>query len=170
MHSAKQSKSYQWIGKQGNGPLIVIPESKLESWTGREGDDLERARSSDDYLSFVEVAGGDALVLGDEPFETTWLPTPSSGGGMLVRRLWSKSASDALDAARTIDADMWSFEDGVLEIPSGRLVLFDAARPGHSPRTSIMIELEPGRYAIATGDAEPDEETCVMVHRLFPIV
>lgn len=169
MFSLNKRHRFEWVGRHGGGPLIAVPSSRLESWSGRHGDDLDRARSSDHYLSFVEVDGESALVLGDEPFDTTWLPTPASGGGMFVRRLWSNSARDAIEAAHGISVVDWSFEEGALDVTSGKLVLFDAARAGDALRSSVTIDLAPGRYAIATADAAPDEDTCIMAHRLLPI-
>ncbi len=158
-----------WIGRKSDGPLIVIGESIADAWTGHHGEDLERAKAIEDYLAVVPVGESEALVLGDEPFETTWVPLPRSGGGMFVRRLWSNTPDDALRAARGIGPDEWTFAT-FMDVRADRLLLFDAARPGTETAAAIVIDLPRGKYAISTADAQPDDETCVMAHRLLPIV
>jgi hypothetical protein len=169
MLKAQKSGEFKWIGRKSSGPLIVIDEGAAGSWTGKDGQDHERAKAVDHYIGFVDFGAARAIVLGDDPFDTTWVPTPSSGGGMFVRRLWSDTPEDALDAARAIAADAWTFEEKLFEVSSGAVLLFDSARPGSAPRSVVRIALPPGRYAIATADAEPNEDTCVMAHRLLPL-
>jgi hypothetical protein len=169
MFRVRKSNELKWVGGKSAGPLIVVGEHVADTWTGEFGDDHDRARAVDHYLGLLLVNDSDALVLGDDPFETTWVPLPSSGGGMFVRRLWSDTHQTALRAAHAIPPEAWSFEERPIEVDSGPLLLFDSARPGHAPRSVIRIQLPAGKYAIATADAEPDESTCVMAHRLLPI-
>lgn len=72
-----------WVTSAG-GPLILIPESACHHWGGAprtypddEGD-YGRACEVDGYVGLIDVGAAQALVLGDMPARTTFLPSTTS--------------------------------------------------------------------------------------------
>ncbi|MFE6486320.1 Imm21 family immunity protein, partial [Streptomyces sp. NPDC057757] len=67
----------EWV-ESGGGPLIAIPEIVLPFWSGADGDemysDYDRACDVDGSIGLVPVGDTRALVLGDEPASTSFLP------------------------------------------------------------------------------------------------
>lgn len=88
--------------ESGGGPLIVVPEQELAVWRGADEDDYGRACDVDGYIGLVRVGGSDALVLGDDPASTAYLPAH----GAFVRWCAADSEADVLDgveaALRTV--------------------------------------------------------------------
>jgi hypothetical protein len=84
-----------WVTSAG-GPLILIPQSVCHQWGGAprtypddEGD-YGRACGVDGYLGLIDVGAAQALVLGDMPARTMFIPQHN----VLVREI----AGDADDA------------------------------------------------------------------------
>ncbi|MGI5148125.1 Imm21 family immunity protein [Plantactinospora sp. CA-294935] len=76
------SLHYTWVSSAG-GPLLVAPQSALSLWTGvdstdeslESSGDCDRACAIDGYVGVVAIGQRQALVLGDEPAPTTYLPS-----------------------------------------------------------------------------------------------
>jgi hypothetical protein len=177
------SSSLRWVESNG-GPLLLLPEMLLPSWTGSDeppvwrnikakfrfnpdgrATDYDRACDVHDFVGVIEVGDGTGLVLGDEPLATTWWP--SIDGGFLVR--WDFGDSDeAVRAhlARLESAGPW--EPGpTFECSRGPLILFDSADPGLDPLNErLTIELKPGKYLLGTCHHKPDSQTSLRLHRL----
>ncbi|MDX3771767.1 MULTISPECIES: Imm21 family immunity protein [unclassified Streptomyces] len=65
--------SLTWLETEG-GPFIVVPRSALVHWLGTEGD-YDRACEVMDLVGVLALPdGAEALVLGDEPLSTAYLP------------------------------------------------------------------------------------------------
>ncbi|MCX4976307.1 MULTISPECIES: immunity 21 family protein [unclassified Streptomyces] len=151
----------EWV-ESGGGPLIVIPEVVLPFWSGADGDetssDYDRACDVDGYIGLVPVGDTRALVLGDEPASTAFLPEH----GTFVRWCAADSEDELLAIVpAALEAAVW--EPEVHWNVPGPVVLFDAAWPGsESKRTDhLKLALEPGRYAVRATYAEPGPETWV---------
>ncbi|MEW2168108.1 immunity 21 family protein [Streptomyces sp. NPDC007084] len=155
----------EWV-ESGGGPLIAIPEAVLPFWSGADGDDMssdyDRACDVEGFVGLVPVGDSRALVLGDEPASTTYLPEH----GAFVR--WSAAESEdellALVPA-ALAAAVW--EPEVTWNVPGPVILFDAAWPGPaSERTDhLRVALAPGRYGVRAAHVEPGPETWVgLVH------
>ena len=163
-----------WLDTQG-GPFVVVPASRAASWGGLRGSpsdedsDFDRACDVDDYIGIVRFDGGDALVLGDDPFPTAFLKAPSFGGGYLIRMLWGDSEEEALAAVHDVGASEWTAEGVVFDAEDGVCTMFDAVYAGDAVPTQSRFRLPPGRYAVETADVQPDESMCLLVHRLVPI-
>lgn len=151
----------EWV-ESGGGPLIAVPEEVLPFWSGADGDDLssdyDRACDVEGLVGLVPVGDSRALVLGDEPASTSYLPEH----GVFVR--WSAAESeDELLAVvpAALAAAVWDPE--VRWHVPGPVVLFDAAWPGTaSERTDhLRVALEPGRYGVRAAHVEPGPETWV---------
>lgn len=89
-----------WVETLG-GPLIAIPESVCHHWGGGvQGDfddwgDYGRACAVSGYLGLIDVGPAKALVLGDAPAPTTFLPEL----GIFLRWVAADSTADILRAA-----------------------------------------------------------------------
>jgi hypothetical protein len=163
---------YRWVWSEG-GPLIVVPEAALDAWGGAPpgdpGDpgDYARACAVDDEVGVIPV--GDppvqALVLGEDPSNTTFLPERR----MFVRWYAAESERailDGLDAA--LATSDWA--DGPLWTVDGPAVLFDSAYPGPriDPRNRLRIDLDPGRYRTRIAYVDIDEQTQVVAVHVRP--
>ncbi|MFC9244466.1 Imm21 family immunity protein [Streptomyces sp. NPDC057136] len=156
----------EWI-TTGGGPLIAVPEAVLGAWQGAddEGDedagDYGRACAVDEYAAPIDVAGTPALVLGDDPAPTTFLPQCS----LLVRRSAADSAEAALAAVdRALMEAAWA-EQPAWNVP-GPVLLFDAAYAAADLTDSLRLDLAPGRYRVESAYVEPDEHTWLVLIRL----
>ncbi len=159
-----------WLETEG-GPFVVLAVETAGKWGVPDGDvsAFERSLEVDDYLGLTEFDGGHALVLGDDPYPTALLAAPRFGGVYIIRRLWGEDVEDAIDAVHEIRAHEWSPEGVVFDAMDGRIVLFDSVRDPFAARHRISLSIAPGRYAIETADLQPDDDLCVMVHRLVPM-
>ncbi|WP_330302993.1 MULTISPECIES: immunity 21 family protein [unclassified Streptomyces] len=149
----------EWV-ESGGGPLIAIPEVVLPFWAGADGDDMssdyDRACDVDGFIGLVPVGDTRALVLGDEPASTSYLPEH----GTFVRWCAAESEEELLAGVpAALEAAVW--EPEVQWSVPGPVILFDAAWPGTATgRTDhLRVPLEPGRYAVRAAYAEPGPET-----------
>ncbi|MET8029793.1 Imm21 family immunity protein [Streptomyces avermitilis] len=150
-----------WV-ESGGGPLIAIPEVVLPFWAGADGDELstdyDRACDVDASIGLVPVGDTRALVLGDDPLSTTFLPEH----GTFVRWCAADSEGELLAAVpAALAAAEWEPEVR-WDVPSA-VVLFDAAWPGNdAERTGhLRVALEPGRYAVRAAHVEPGAEVWI---------
>ncbi|CAL9381032.1 hypothetical protein SUDANB108_01061 [Streptomyces sp. enrichment culture] len=149
----------EWV-ESGGGPLIAVPETVLPFWAGADGEetasDYDRACEVDGHVGLLPVGDSTALVLGDEPAATAYLPDQAA----FVR--WRAGDSEA-GLLAGVPSAMATAEWGpevLWEVP-GTVLLFDAAWPGTAPAGTeqIRVALEPGRYAVRAAQAQPGPET-----------
>lgn len=159
----------EWI-ESGGGPLIAIPEVVLPFWTGADGDemssDYDRACDIDGHIGLLPVGDTRALVLGDEPAATAFLPEH----GTFVQWCAANSEDEVLGAVpAALDVAPWGPE--VEWTVPGAVVLFDAAWPGDdSQRTDhLRVALEPGRYGVRAASVSVGPETWIGLVRLRPL-
>jgi hypothetical protein len=161
---------YRWVWSEG-GPLIVIPEAGLNDWSGapfnypQDEGDYGRACAVDGDIGVIPV--GDppvqALVLGDQPSNTTYLPE---------RRTFLRwFAADSERAILTgLDAALAEaeWEDGPAWDVPGPAVLFDSAHEGRDidSRNCLRIDLEADRYATRSAYVEIDDVASVIAIEL----
>ncbi|MEU1293344.1 immunity 21 family protein [Streptomyces sp. NPDC005840] len=156
----------EWVESDG-GPLVAVPETVLPFWAGADGDDLasdyDRACEIDGTFGLLPVGDRTALVLGDEPAATCYLPEH----GTFVRWCAAETEDELLaavpDALATAD---WT-DDVRWDVP-GPVVLFDSAWPGpHTDRAdSLRVTLEPGPYAVRSATVRPGPETWLALVQL----
>ncbi|CAL9599208.1 immunity 21 family protein [Streptomyces sp. enrichment culture] len=160
----------QWA-ESGGGPLVAVPEAVLPFWTGADGEeaasDYDRACEVDGPVGLLPVGDGAALVLGDEPAATAYLPEH----GVLVR--WIAADTEAELLARVPAAlDTADWEPPVEWRVPGPVVLFDAAWPGsHATGTGhLRLALPAGRYGVGAAQVRPGPETWLALVRLRPLL
>lgn len=149
----------EWV-ESGGGPLIAVPETVLPFWAGADGEetasDYDRACEVDGFVGLLPVGDSAALVLGDEPASTAFLPEHAT-----FIRWWAANSEAELLAGvpAALATAAWGHEVS-WEVP-GTVVLFDSAWPGsETERTDCLrVVLEPGRYAVRAANVQPGPET-----------
>ncbi|MGC5039567.1 MULTISPECIES: immunity 21 family protein [unclassified Streptomyces] len=149
----------EWV-ESGGGPLIAVPETVLPFWAGADGEetasDYDRACEVDGSVGLLPVGDSTALVLGDEPAATAYLPEQAA----FVRWRAGDSEAELLAGVPSAIATA-EWEPEVLWNVPGTVLLFDAAWPGTGPTgvDQIRVPLEPGRYAVRAAQVQPGPET-----------
>jgi hypothetical protein len=149
----------EWV-ESGGGPLIAVPETVLPFWAGADGDetasDYDRACDVEGYVGLLPVGDSAALVFGDEPASTSYLPDHAT----FVRWCAADSEDEVLAGVpAALDTAAWEREVH-WKVP-GAVVLFDAAWPGNdSTRTDhLRVALPPGEYTVRAAHVQPGPET-----------
>lgn len=167
----RPGRRIEWLDS-GGGPFVIIPTGSLPKWGGLRAagapNDFDRACDIPDYLGTIPFDAAHALVLGDDPFPTTFVGAPAFGGGYVIRMLWGDDLDEASRAVHKIGSSAWTTESVVFDAGAGTLVLFDAAHAGTEAPQHVHVALGPGRYSVASADWE-SEEMCLLVHRLVPL-
>ncbi|MFD4609627.1 MULTISPECIES: Imm21 family immunity protein [unclassified Streptomyces] len=158
--------SLTWLETEG-GPFIVVPRTSLSHWSGTEGD-YDRACEVMDFAGVLALPdGAEALVLGDEPLSTAYLPAHR----VLVRWYYAESEEGVADIIRAGLANA-EWEEGPVLSTTGELVMFDAAYFGTEVGTladSTTLELAAGRYRVDSTSIEPNDLTSFRVHRFVAL-
>ena len=151
----------EWV-ESGGGPLIAVPEVVLPFWAGADSEELDtdydRACEVSGYAGLLPVGDSAALVLGDEPAATSYLPEHTT----FVR--WSAADSERDLLARVpaaLETAVWE-QELRWEVP-GPVVLFDSAWPGGEAdrQEHLRVPLTAGSYAVRAAYAQPGAETWV---------
>lgn len=179
--------TFNWVCSAG-GPLIVAPAEIARYWRGVEGwspsevqrgwadesvSDYSRACGIVDYLGTLKVGHGEAVILGDEPMQTAFIPNPE--GGIFVRWMYAEGEGGVLRALGSVPESAWEPTPHRIEVSREGLFVFDSAFPGDAfppPPNGvglaswIHVELPEGNYRVDTADYEPDGSTRLILHRL----
>lgn len=174
----------KWIETRG-GPLVAMPQSLLREWEGggrpnrgrivakarsRSGDasepwtDYERACEVGDYLGFLSVGFGQALVLAEEPLRTCFIPRGE--GGVFARWRYGESAEE-VDSWLAVPPSL-GFKPGreLFRVQGTPVLVFDSVFPGTGAPEYLELDLPPGRYRLATLEWKPDERTALLLHSI----
>lgn len=139
-NTVRMALGLTWVESMG-GPLVVVPVSALHRWGGctedgvivggtDQPDDYDRACEVEDYAEVISLRGHgnvSALVLGDEPATTCYLPEQR----VFIRWLAAGSDTELLAAAEAVlndPATPWQ-ECGVWQT-DGPAVLMDSVEAG----------------------------------------
>lgn len=162
--------------RSNGGPLLLLPVAQRRMWHGtdvaqgvddaaRPSSDYDRACAVADYTGVIQVGNAEALVLGDEPNDTTWIPLRL--GGILVRWVYAEGDDQANAALASIPPDIDWEVAGTFTVAASPLELFDSAESGAEPLGErLQIDLAPGDYKIARANYRPDAETWLQLVRL----
>ncbi|WP_328393698.1 Imm21 family immunity protein [Nocardia sp. NBC_00416] len=140
---------YTWVHSAG-GPLLIAPESELGHWGGAEDmdgpvetwGDYGRACSVRNYIGLVAIGSQQALVLGDQPARTTYLPG---------ERVFLRGAAAGSDVVRRVLRDItWDPDEDLVWEVREPVVLFDSAWAGAEiePDNQLLVDLDPGSYRV----------------------
>ena len=171
-----------WVGAHGFGPrggaaagvpgevrapMVLLRKSQLASWRGAPEDSARAAAVRE--IGVIDVghgAIGEALVIGDEPVPTTWLPR--SDGGLLVRWVQADDEEHALAAVEASGDVTWSATGCAFKARAGDYALFHSALPGAEAAARqllVTLALATGIYLV-TAAAVVNEGATVVVFRL----
>ncbi|MFF5408123.1 immunity 21 family protein [Streptomyces misionensis] len=159
----------EWV-ESGGGPLIAVPEVVLPFWAGADSEELDtdydRACEVAGYAGLLPVGDSAALVLGDEPAATSYLPEH----GTFVR--WSAAGSERellAGVPAALEGAVWE-QELRWDVP-GPVVLFDSAWPGGEAdrQEHLKVPLAAGSYTVRTAYAQPGPETWVGLVQLTPL-
>ncbi len=162
---------YTWVSSAG-GPLLVAPRSALRLWTGASSTDgpveswgdYGRACAVDGYVGVIPVGQRQALVLGDEPAITTYLPAER----LFLRWAAAYEEDDLVNAARRAirDGVQWDADEDVGWVVDGPVVLFDSAWPGTELESDnhLVVDLHPGTYRVRATYRADGDNWMILVH------
>ncbi|MEH2070097.1 MAG: Imm21 family immunity protein [Nostoc sp.] len=184
----------KWISSNG-GPLVLIHEEDREEWFGGYSytSDKKQAEIELDQGGLIqekdftnpqkthygkacevaEVCGTikfnntTALVLGDQPALTSWLPSKEKAGGILVRWIYAENEESVTESLYEIPNTGWQ-KNEIFRVNSKVLILFDSFTSGRNLEESefLTFELEPENYEIETLEYQRDQQTYLRLHRL----
>jgi Immunity protein 21 len=170
-HRQESPTDTTWVTSLG-GPLILIPESACHHWGGAPRDypdhegDYGRACAVDGYVGLIDVGTTKALVLGDMPARTTFLPEH----GVLFREI---TADDALDPSATVARLLpeIEWEPKLSWEVTEPVILFDSAYDYphviDANEEHLRVSLTPGNYDVQAAYLEvPDEAYLILVRLL----
>lgn len=161
-----------WVTSLG-GPLILIPESACPLWGGTppnypddEGD-YGRACQVEDYIGLIDVGHTTALVLGDHPARTTFLPDHN----VLLREIAGGDDDEVLAAAlEHLPTIQW--ESQLTWEISEPVILFDSARAYthvvSANEEQLRIDLAPGNYVAEAAYLKVPDTAYLILVRLTP--
>ncbi|MCP4520327.1 MAG: hypothetical protein GY827_01305 [Cytophagales bacterium] len=183
----------RWIGSAG-GPCIIISSNDLSKWSGtgkidaikdgkyEEADDFMDASQAhyglacEGFEDIVKVEIDDfeytPLIIGGEPSQMKFTDTDEQGTFYLVRWVYGESEEEfegymSFDNFNKIDT--WQ-EDFHVNIDA-EFSLMDSAICGidipelDDAGDFISFSVIKGSYEVSTVEYEPDEETCMLIHR-----
>lgn len=164
-----------WVNSTG-GPLAFMDLEWASKWKGVSGlsfgsnylSDYERACNVSGYTSILSVDDGDALILGDEPAQTT-AQVIDQKTILLVRWLWADREQSILEVLSSSDLAVnprWKSTGSAIGLPSGRGVLFDSSATGRDCREGVCVEVTPGRFTVSSLEWRKDSALGLVLHRL----
>ncbi|MER7107896.1 Imm21 family immunity protein [Streptomyces sp. NPDC000229] len=174
-----------WVESMG-GPLAVVPVSALAGWGGcTEGgmivgdtdtpDDYDRACAVEDLADAIAIRGGEAeaLILGDEPATTRYLPEHRA----FLRWLAASSEAELTAAAeRVLTSPSTAWEDCGTWTTDGPAVLMDSVSagtdldvtyPGGGLPEQAPVPLPAGTWRVRAVHTKADEHTWVGLVQLL---
>jgi hypothetical protein len=127
--------------------------------------DYDRACRLVDDVAVIKIADAEVLVLGDEPFRTTWVQ--GEQGGLFIRWVYAHREEILVRLLDEMNLTGALRSSGVTFTTAGTCVLFDSAEPGDEIRgDSMALLLEPGTYEVDSAILDPSSEVRLLVHRL----
>lgn len=126
--------------------------------------DYERACAVSDYLGNINVASRSGVVLGEQPYSTTWWQSSELHHGLIVRLVCAENEAAVIKALTTLSNRNWERTDVEFEVTKGRLLLFDSAAPANKIETFILIQIPQGSYVAETLHYNLNNDTSLILH------
>lgn len=154
-----------WVTSAG-GPLILVAESDCPKWGGAprnypddEGD-YGRACEVEGYIGLINVGDSQALVLGDMPARTTFLPQLN----VLVREIAGDDEAELPDLVAGLLPNV-DWEPGPIWNVTEPVILFDSVYDSTEIENEehLRVELATGEYVIEAGYVETPGEYLILV-------
>lgn len=169
-----------WIYSSG-GPLILMDKNSLHDWGGclklggstadkEYKTDYERACAIDDYLGVISVNGSDALVVNDEPLQTTiWHQDEIA---FLVRWEWAADEGDVEHLLKELgNASLISLSSPkIFRANSSDFILFDSACLGEDSVEKLDLKLTKSLYEVTTMRYQHGTKISLILHKFCPIL
>lgn len=161
-----------WIESSG-GPLILIEKIYLKEWGGVDcssdsnySSDYDRACDTDEYAEVISIPSGQAVVFGDEPNRTT-VVTKSGSEAIIIRWRWAPNEAEILKYLGEMEQSDFDLVKALhLRLRGEEVVVFDSSFKGAEASKFLNIRLRSGEFVLETAMFEPDNETCLLLHRL----
>ncbi|ADD45461.1 immunity 21 family protein [Stackebrandtia nassauensis] len=185
MESGPSRRHLTWVETDG-GPIVVLQAATAARWSGVDGTDdsddvttwgdYGRACTVDEYHGLVEFDSAQppltALVLGDEPQSSTYLPKHR----VIARWTCADSEDQLLDMIDTRIPDAHWQSPLHWHVSAGGLVMFDSAYAladfgpgGCATESPLHIDLPAGPYEVTLAFvATTDERAMATLHRFAP--
>ena len=148
----------------------MIERSEAERWSGYRGD-YDLACAVEGVLGVVATpsmpSSAEALVIGDEPLSTTFLPERN----VVLQWIHAASEEELISAVLASDFAAIAWEDGPEISLDGDIVIFDAALPWDevSGEDVLNFGLPKGRYRTLTADVDLHTENAARLHLLTAV-
>jgi hypothetical protein len=131
------------------------------------GTDYERACGVRGYLGVLNVGPAEALVLGEEPMQTSvWSPADSTV--VLIRWRYARDDKSVGRLLAGLGKEQLGPGRVVVDFREADVRLFDCAVAGKTSGSDaaghLDISLISSRVSVSTDIWEPDKETCLILH------
>ena len=165
----------KWIETSG-GPLVMMEKCKMTAWTGI-GDTYpsppgtvshyDLACGVDGYIGSISIEGSQAVVLGDDPMQTSWMQL-CENDGIIIRWNFAESKEQVEKLVITMPLDQdWEKCGVIFEITTSELAIFDSAPRYEYLDDQLNFTLDPGKYEILNFRFEPIKDVSLILHRLL---
>ena len=127
-------------------------------WQGVDNDDYDRACSVEDYAGIITVASSQALVLGDEPCQTTIYESEDLGV-LVVRWQWAESEPSVQSIVEQLTNEDFKDPEEEIEykVDDNSLLLFDSVLSGNEAK-GLCVTLSGSSYLVSTICHTPNDE------------
>lgn len=165
-----------WLNSTG-GPLIFAETAIAKHWRGISGNsswvsagttDYDRACQTSEYLEVLNCDGGEVLVLGDEPLQSTVLQGPNAQP-FIVRWIYSSGSLNLEKFSNTRNfielAPKTRFR-----VSTRELLLFDSSENLEEMGYAHLIyNLSVGLYDVTTEEMLIEGQHHFLIHRFLKL-
>lgn len=157
-------KKLKWISSLG-GPFVMMGKEDSQVWKGASpaGADSHYQQACDvkGLWGIIQVENHAAIILGDEPAQTTWIPLGHDLGGTIVRWIYAENEEQVAKHLERMPESNW-ITDGTINITTGSMYVFDSAetvKEAIEAENLLTISLKVGAYEMRMQEYKPDAKT-----------
>ncbi len=163
-------KKLKWISSMG-GPLVMMGKEDSQVWKGAAPSGMDshyqQACNVNGLWGVIQVEDHTAIILGDEPAQTTWIPFDNKSGGTLVRWIYAENEAEAAKHLEKMPESNW-VTDGTINITAELMYVFDSVetvKEALQTENLLTVSLKIGAYEMLTQEYKPDEKTHLRLHQ-----